>query len=75
MVTWYFLNFFEYNYHHETGPKPELILFWVRETVAVFKKETQLLIDFSDVDTYYINRIDIIVGGNHGQGSFRFPMK
>ena len=68
-------KFGEFNYYHITGTKPWLILLLVRETVAVFKKETQLLIDFSDVDTYYINRIDIIVGGNHGQGSFRFPMK
>ena len=22
-----------------------------------------------------INRIDIVVGGDHGQGAFRFPMK
>ena len=33
-------KFGEYNYYHETGTKPELILFWVRDTVAVFKKET-----------------------------------
>ena len=33
-------KFGEYNYFHETGTKPELILFWVRDTVAVFKKET-----------------------------------
>ena len=68
-------KFGEYNYYHETGPKPELILFQVRETIVVFKKETQLLIDFSDVDIYYINRIDIIGGGNHGQGLFLFPIK
>ena len=32
-------NFGEYNYHHETGTKPELILFWARDDVAVFKRE------------------------------------
>ena len=29
-------NFSEYNYYHESGSKPELILFWVRDTVAIF---------------------------------------
>ena len=32
-------NFGEYNYYHETRTKPELIIFWVRDNVAVFKKE------------------------------------
>ena len=41
-------KFDEYNYNHETGTKPKLILFWVRNTVAVFKKETQLLIYSGD---------------------------
>ena len=31
-------KFSEYNYYHKTGTSPELILFWVRVTVAVFKK-------------------------------------
>ena len=43
-------KFGEYDYHRETGTKPELILFWVRDDVAVFKREIQLLIDFSDID-------------------------
>ena len=30
----------EYNYYHEAGSKPELILFWIRDNVAVYKKET-----------------------------------
>ena len=34
-----------------------------------------MLIDSGDIDTYEINRIDIVVGGDHGQGEFRFPMK
>ena len=62
-------KFGEYNYYHETGTSPELILFWVRATVAVFKKQTQILTDSGD-----INRIDIVVDGNHGQGAFRIPM-
>ena len=45
-------KFGEYNYYHETGTKPELILFWVRDTVAFFKKDTQLLIDSGDIDIY-----------------------
>ena len=35
-------KFIEYKYYHETGSKPEHFLFWVRDTVAVFKKEAQL---------------------------------
>ena len=34
-----------------------------------------MLIDSSDIDLSDIDRIDIIVGGNHDQGVFRFPMK
>ena len=68
-------KFGEYNYYHETGPKPELILFQVRETIVVFKKETQLLIESGDIDIDIsnINRIYIVVGDDHGQGVFRFP--
>ena len=33
------------------------------------------MIESSDIDTYDINRIDIVVGGDHGQRVFRFPMK
>ena len=54
-------KFGEYNYYHEAGTKPELILFQVRDIVAVFKKETQLLIDSGDIDIYETNRIDIVV--------------
>ena len=68
-------KFGEYNYHHETGFKLDLVIFWVRDTVAIFKKETGLLIDSDKIDISNINRIDIVVGGDHGQGTFRFPMK
>ena len=43
-------KFGEYKYYHKTGSKPEHIFFWVRGTVAVFKKEGQLLIESSDID-------------------------
>ena len=36
---------------------------------------TQIVIDSGDIDILNINRIDIVVGGDHGQGAFRFPMK
>ena len=61
-------------YYHEQGSKPEHILFWIRDTVAVFKKETQIIIDSDDIDILNISRIDIVVGGDHGQGAFRFSM-
>ena len=70
-------EFGEYNYYYETGTKAELTLFWVRDAVAIFKKETQLLIESSDIDIYIyiINIIDIVVGGDHRQGVSRFTMK
>ena len=69
-------KFGEYKYNNmEKGSKPEHILFWMCDTVAVFKKETQLLIKSGDIDISNINRIDIVIGGGHGQGAFRFPMK
>ena len=34
-----------------------------------------MLIDSGDIDIFNISRIDIVVGGDHGQGAFRFPMK
>ena len=34
-----------------------------------------MLIDSGDIDILNISRIDIVVGGDHGQGAFRFPMK
>ena len=61
-------KFGEYKYYHEKGRKPEHILFWIRDTVAVFKKETQLLIESGDIDIFDINIIHIVVGGDHGQG-------
>ena len=65
----------EHNYYHEAGSKPEIILFWVRDIVAVYKKETQVLIDSSDIDIYNIDRIDIVVVSDHGRGAFQFSMK
>ena len=69
------LKFGEYNYYHEIGSKPEHILFWIRDIVAIFKKEIQLLIESCDINLSGIDIIDIVIGGDHGQGSFRFQMK
>ena len=65
-------KFGEYKYYNEIGSKPEHILFQIRDTVTIFKKETQLLIE-SDIDI--IDIIGMVVGGNHGKRAFRFPMK
>ena len=32
-------------------------------------------IQSGDIDISNINRIDIVVGGDHGQGAFPFPIK
>ena len=63
-------KFREYSYFHEAGSKSELILFWVRNIVAVYRKETRILIDSSDIGINKMNRIDIdiVVSGNHRQG-------
>ena len=34
-----------------------------------------MLIDSGDINISNIKRIGIVVGGDHGQGAFRFPMK
>ena len=68
-------KFGEYKYYYEIGSKPAHILFRVRDTVSVFKKETQLLIKSGGINLCDIDRIDIVVDGDHGQGAFRFPMQ
>ena len=68
-------KFSEYKYYHKIGSKPGHILFWIRDTVAIFKKETQLLIESGDINLSDIDIIDIIIGGDYGQGAFRFSMK
>ena len=68
-------KFGEYKYYYETGKKPEHILLWVCENVAIFKKETQLIIESGEINVSKIDRIYIVVGNDNGQGAFRFPMK
>ena len=45
-------KFGEYKYNTEQGSKHEHVLFWFRNTVALFKKETQLLIESGDIYIY-----------------------
>ena len=68
-------KFDEYKYYNEIGSKPKDFLFWICDAVAAFKKETQLLFESSYMNLSDIDRIDVVVGGDHGQGSFRFLMK
>ena len=68
-------QFGEYKYTHETGTKPESILYWVRDSTAIFKKEISLWIKFNLTINDDVSRTDVVVGGDHGQGTFRFPMK
>ena len=58
-------KFWWYNYYYKPGSKPKLLLFWVCDIFAVYKKEKQLLNNSGDIDIYEINRIDIVVGGDH----------
>ena len=68
-------KFGEYKYYHEEGNESEYILLWVCDTVDIFKKETQLLLESGVIDVYNINRMDIVVGGDYGQEAFRFPIR
>ena len=68
-------QFNENNIIHELDSKPNFILYWVRDYTAIFKKEITLLINSKQLKVNEISRIDIIVGGDHGQGNFRFLMK
>ena len=62
-------------YVHKGGSKPELIWYWVRDSVVTFKKYTTLLIHLNQLIVNEISRIDVVVGGDHGQGAFIFSMK
>ena len=68
-------QFGEYKYYNEIRGKPEHIYFGFVILLLVFKKETRLLIESGDIDILNINKIDIVVGSDHGQGAIRFPMK
>ena len=60
-------QFEEYKYIHELGSKPKLMLYWVRDSVALFKKGIGLLIKSNHLKVDEISRIDVIVDGGHGQ--------
>ena len=69
-------QFGEYKYIHEVGSKPEVILYWIRGSTAIFKKEISLLVKSNMLNFDDISRIDVVIGGDdNGQGAFRFPMK
>ena len=68
-------QFGEYNIIHELDSKPNFIFYWVSDYTAIFKKEITLLINSKQLKVNEISRIDIIVGGDHGQGNFIFLMK
>ena len=63
-------QFVEYKYFHAIGSKPELILYWVRDSVVIFKKEITLFINSNQIKINEISRIDVIVDGDHDQGDF-----
>ena len=46
-------KFGKYKYNiMEKRSKPEHFLFWVRDSIAVFKKQTQILIESGDIYIY-----------------------
>ena len=68
-------QFGKYKCIPEVWSESELILYRVRDYVAIFKKVTTLLTNSNQLIVNKIFRIDIIVGGDHDQGTFKFPMK
>ena len=68
-------QFGEYKYIHVVGSKPELILYWIRDFTAIFKKEVSLLVKSNLLKLDNISKIDVVIGGDRGQGTLRFPMK
>ena len=55
-----FPKFGEYNYYYEAVSKSDHILFRVRDIVAVYKKETQILIESGEIYINKISRIDFL---------------
>ena len=51
-------KFGEYKYYHEIGNKSEHILFWIRGTIVIFKKETQLSIESGNI--IYLILIELV---------------
>ena len=51
-----------YSYIREVGSKPKLISFCIRDSITIFKKETNILIDSFKLNINNIDRINIIVG-------------
>ena len=47
----------------------------MHDSISIFKKETNILIDSFSVNVNNIDRIDSVVRGDHGTGTFRFIMK
>ena len=66
----------EYHYYHEAGSKVELILCCVRDITTIYKKEIRILINSINININInineINRIDIVVGDDHGQREISF---
>ena len=65
----------KYTYDQEFGRKPELILYWHRDSVVIFKWLTTLLINYNQLIVNEISGSGVIVRDDHGKGTFSFPMK
>ena len=48
---------------------------FVHDSIVIFKKETNNLINYLKVNINNVHRIDAVVGKYHDQGTFRFPIK
>ena len=64
-------QFRKYKYIHEIGSRPGLFLYWIRDSVAIFKKEISLFINCNQLIFNERSWIDVIVSGYHRQGVFR----
>ena len=68
-------KFGKYYYYHDAGSKHVLVLFLVRDIVAIYKKETQILYVSSDIYINWVKRLYKVRVGDHGQGAYQLPVK
>ena len=59
------------------GSKSELISFWIRDTVAIFKKNTNVFIDYQQLKVIGKPRIYLVLGDDHvssGLGQYYYKL-
>ena len=68
-------QFGKYKYIHQVCNKQRHFIYRARDSIAIFKKYIALLVNSKQLIINEIFRIDVIVGGDHSQCTFRLLMK